>query len=361
VSLEELKRQSSGFSIFSLPGNHVFWKVAILGATVVFLVDIFRYIFRSKKIYDIFISYKSEDAEVVRKITERLMSSGINVWFAEHEILLTNRWFFQWHINKGIKLSKYVLAFTSDDHAKSRHCNKEINLSLKYQGTDNVIEIVMHEGDLTHKKFPEFKKCSAIKFDDNIDAITEFIQQKTGLEIKPLAAAIKKVDDDYYGADYLGSRYMVNIKEWSFKESNSDGVHLFEYKNFAGKGALLMNFFARRDDERRSLHNQSVDDRELYYKLLIFARKYFIKDMPATPVGVHLFFYKNLSQLGLTYWVKGKYPFWSRKYSIIAEPSTYSFPVEVAFTFSLMSTASYSEFCHYTQVMEETAKSLRWL
>lgn len=40
--------------------------------------------------YDAFITYKSEDADLVRNVADQLIASGIRVWFAEYQVLLQN-------------------------------------------------------------------------------------------------------------------------------------------------------------------------------------------------------------------------------------------------------------------------------
>ena len=50
--------------------------------------------------WDIFISYKSKDVEIARKIAGRLITSGIRVWFAGYQILLTGREYFQQAIDR---------------------------------------------------------------------------------------------------------------------------------------------------------------------------------------------------------------------------------------------------------------------
>ena len=44
-----------------------------------------------KKLYDYFISYKSEDTNIVRIIAEQMMASGLKIWFAEYNIIFSGR------------------------------------------------------------------------------------------------------------------------------------------------------------------------------------------------------------------------------------------------------------------------------
>lgn len=67
--------------------------------------------------WDFFISYHSEDANVVRRIAERLILGGYRVWFAEYRVLLANYEDFEDEIVQGIKHSSFALLFTTPKYA----------------------------------------------------------------------------------------------------------------------------------------------------------------------------------------------------------------------------------------------------
>jgi hypothetical protein len=51
---------------------------------------------------EVFISYKSDDAEAVRHTVEVLIGNGLKVWFAEYEVLIKNYDNFDREIRRGI-------------------------------------------------------------------------------------------------------------------------------------------------------------------------------------------------------------------------------------------------------------------
>ncbi len=90
---------------------------------------------------DLFISYKSHDAEIARNIAESLQCYGIKVWIAEYSILLTGRGEFQEMINRGIATSKKAICLSNARYADSPYCQIEALILLELLGNSNVVEI----------------------------------------------------------------------------------------------------------------------------------------------------------------------------------------------------------------------------
>jgi tetratricopeptide (TPR) repeat protein len=77
--------------------------------------------------WDCFLSYKSDDANVVRRVAERLIAGGFRVWFAEYEVMLQNYDAFAEAIRKGTENSAFGLFFTSQKYAASEWCKQEVD------------------------------------------------------------------------------------------------------------------------------------------------------------------------------------------------------------------------------------------
>lgn len=88
-----------------------------------------------------FISYKSENAGLARTVAESLKAHGVQVWFAEYEVLLGNYDDFQTAIDCGIDASKYALLFTTNQWAESRWCQVEIARILQRIPLDRVLRV----------------------------------------------------------------------------------------------------------------------------------------------------------------------------------------------------------------------------
>ena len=92
---------------------------------------------------DVFISYKSKNVDVARLVADRLIASGRKTWFAEYEVLLTDRHRFQEAIDRGIRECKYGLALTNNDYANSKYCRAEMDQLLKFCGPKKIMEIMI--------------------------------------------------------------------------------------------------------------------------------------------------------------------------------------------------------------------------
>ncbi len=62
----------------------------------------------------LFISYKSHNADVAREVADALLANGVNVWFAEYQVLFGNYDDFQKAVNEGIDRASHALLFTNN-------------------------------------------------------------------------------------------------------------------------------------------------------------------------------------------------------------------------------------------------------
>jgi hypothetical protein len=62
----------------------------------------------------VFVSYKSEDANLVRRVTEQLVACGLEVWFNEYRILVGDYERFQDAIDDGLARATHAVVFTND-------------------------------------------------------------------------------------------------------------------------------------------------------------------------------------------------------------------------------------------------------
>lgn len=92
---------------------------------------------------EVFISYKSEDAETVRDVVEILRANGVKCWFAEYSISLHD-WLtavdteIDQLLEQAILQSRHILVFSSDDWHGSKWCTGEHDRALSHRGVDNI-------------------------------------------------------------------------------------------------------------------------------------------------------------------------------------------------------------------------------
>jgi hypothetical protein len=137
----------------------------------------------SPDLYDLFISYRSEDANLVRPVAETLLAAGLDVWFAEYQVLLANYAQFQAEVDRGIDLSRYALVFTNDRWAASKWCRLDIDRIIPPLGADRVLEVCIPPGDGPHAYRHELGRARSMVWDGRPEAVVEFIRAPTPLAL----------------------------------------------------------------------------------------------------------------------------------------------------------------------------------
>ena len=95
------------------------------------------------KVFDVFLSYKSEEAVLARHFAEQLVAHGVTPWFAEYTIAIADRARFQERIDLGIQASRFGLCLTDARYFHSKHCRHELtHMLLRHNcGAERVIEV----------------------------------------------------------------------------------------------------------------------------------------------------------------------------------------------------------------------------
>ncbi len=84
-----------------------------------------------KNFFDVFISYgRADSKDLAKKLNQRLIAQGLNVWFDQDDIPLAVD--FQEQINSGIENAHNFIFVIAPHSVNSEYCLKEINLALKY-------------------------------------------------------------------------------------------------------------------------------------------------------------------------------------------------------------------------------------
>src|ERR1041385_7580852 len=96
-----------------------------------------------EKAYDFFISYKSENIEVVRPIAELLIANHFKVWFLEYNldnnIYLGTDEVLREAMFAAISKSKFGICFTNEAYFSSARCRIELNGFFECLDADHII------------------------------------------------------------------------------------------------------------------------------------------------------------------------------------------------------------------------------
>lgn len=334
-----------------------FWWVALGAAGLVFLIDILRCL--TGKTWDVFISYKSKNVELARAIADRLIASGLRVWFAEYQILLVKREKFQQSIDKGIRQSKYGIALTNDDYASSEYCGLEMQQMLKYCGPRHIIEIMIPEEPLTHQKYSQLSSASRILFYGDIEQVMQEIVEVTNWKILKGFKRNENATPAKFSGECLGDTYTLDVTGW---DKVTDSFHgggpcystKFEFRPIFWNLQYGEEFSPEVYDSRFSLGNKN--DRQLYNYMVDYARHYFEEYHSTWRIsGVHLFFLKGYSHFAVTYTDRMT---WRRRYSVMLLQNQTGKAAEFLFTFEFA--GSFKQYCQCTRLMDELVSSLKW-
>lgn len=140
--------------------------------------------------YDLFISYKSENANEVREIAEILMSSGLSVWFAEYSLpidlyVANNLDGIQEAILGGIKNAEYALVFTNAIWAESEYCQIEIDAILERYPADRILQVCIPREDRVFERNPKLRDVATHVYQPGrVKETLEFIGGKIGKDLR---------------------------------------------------------------------------------------------------------------------------------------------------------------------------------
>jgi hypothetical protein len=141
----------------------------------------------------IFISYKSENANDVRFFVERLMAAGATVWFAEYEVLAANYDLLQGKIDpeieSAIDASSAAIVFTNNRWAASEYCLKEIRWIIAGIPHDRIVQVCIPKEEQPALTAPALKNIETIEYrDGDTKTVLEFIGRRLnipGLDVPP--------------------------------------------------------------------------------------------------------------------------------------------------------------------------------
>lgn len=309
--------------------------------------------------YDIFVSYRSIDAHVARQVAEQLVASGLRVWFAEYQILLRNWDRFEAAILKGIRRSAFGLAITNDGYANSSNCQLEMAELIERLGPSCLLEVRLPDEGGTHHVFPEVA-ASPHFTPRNTQEIGSFVQEQTGWKVRPLAEIDASATPRKVEGICLGERYTLDVTGWTVVDPR--GYHhpdetvegpVLQYAG--GTRPLHANVFAGREyAEEARPDERSLDNRAMYHALMAYLPRH-LGRLRADLRGLHLLFHGGLSQMAVTYTMKG---YWTRKYSIILPHPSGEGAAEFVFTFGFV--GPFQEYCHHARLMDALVTSLNW-
>lgn len=326
--------------------------------------------------FDLFISYKVENALIARRVADKIIAAGLIPWFDEYQTIFTKD--LDEAIKSGIEKSKYCLVLTDELYYLSEKCRYELERILDTHSPEKILHVKLEKCKENDTLLESLKNCPHIDNPTQIDEIISFIESKTN------AKNLYINNESYNFKDYMGRcmgiPYSLNIFGWHIVSNNKEIIFkkAFRLLNIFRKSSesqadyekgpqlsryinnhkILMNLLAGPEIEPLFFKNKilgSIDDRRAQRALKDFAIKYF-STIDGNCVGVHLVPQGGSLHYAFTYIAFSRY--WSRKYSIQLPRTNSGDLVEFVFTFTFL--GPFAEFCRASEWMDQLVLSFQW-
>lgn len=319
-------------------------------------------IHHQEKIFDFFVSYKSEDVAIARQIADLLTAAGYRVWFAEYTILLAERKRFEEMIGEGLRSSRYGIILTGNGYFQSHWCILELENLLKPGncGNQRIFHVILQREPLLFRNYPELKTKHTIDYKGNPMEVIEFIRRSTGQPIRfPAPLNTKAVGPRIYHEKELN--YSLDLADWVLTK---DGEVETPYGkmgpvcrcDFNGYRATWNVVVGTPAPALRKIPmaGKYVDDRKCFDQIIEVAR-WILGNLDVDCRGVHLLFSGGFTQIALTYWCHG---YWTRRYSVVLPDPKTGITTEFAFTFAFF--GPFQNYCLHAHHMDRVVQSLQW-
>ena len=320
--------------------------------------------------WDFFFSYKSENANEVRHIAERLMAAGYRVWFAEYEVVLRNYEEFQREIRKGTQNCSFAILFTTKSYSQSKHCCDEVTwLKQRLEKEPwRIIEVSLEEPNNARQALglsPQSPRLvaglsprSSQESDKDRELLTQ-LARLTGLNLDrdSTTPQIHSVSNRFRARcapiSFDPSGFVLN--KW--RADPADGTDIVSFEGEPGPVRFGFNVYFHFSPQVAPGQPFKIsNDRGLYHELRAYASQFmsqtgkqgvFLRER-----GLHLIWINGRTQFALTHsflWVR------MRKYSVIL--SQLPQPIQLIFTFGV--TGSFEDFYRLVPLMDRVIESIR--
>ncbi len=317
----------------------------------------------------VFVSYKSEDSNLVRPVAEQLIACGLDVWFNEYRILVSEYERFQDGIDAGLARATHAVVFTNNRWAEARWCTHEMDGLLKHiEDRSRIVEVAIPSENRPREVYPDLAGRPAIVFRGDprrpshadvhglVTAILERLGFGTNLTALPdseprpawLPTPGVTFDPGPFRLDEGKTRRQMKAR--AIQSDPVLGLRTVVYSMAASDVDITMDVYATNFESpisRMSISDTGTsDDRAVYEAYLGYARQWFpsehghFRHIEYQPKGLHLVFVDGTSQIALTYVSKmegesGPKTTWERRYAVRIPNPLADAKGELAFVFSV--------------------------
>lgn len=297
----------------------------------------------------VFVSYKSEDCNVVREVVEILISAGVPVWFAEYEVLPSQYDVFdrdlEANLQKAVRGCTHALVFTNNRWSESDYCRAEMRAVSAAISARDIIEVRIPHEELPHREYQMLEHGPTLDYAQDPTATATSVLRLLGIEGAPPArAAVLSAKPSLrlwrFGLTLDPGTFESSIKE-SRRASHGHGApSVLLQTALNGQAVKMVIILEVFDSVLRSLQMSqegAAADREVYKGYRQYAQKWEV-EASVEIRGLHLYFWNARSQLALTYVTPSKdsaHPqgSWERRYVLSPRGTTPAERGEIHFIF----------------------------
>lgn len=328
--------------------------------------------------FDIFLSYRRTNANVIRRIAEGLLARGVRVWFDEYLIRTRDRGVIRERLASGIATSERMVIFANDSYAQSIWCcEHEFEPFVKRRGAGWLIPVALPSEPLFVQRYGHVIGAADWRnfpredlYDREIDEAIAHICAKAQLHrLAKVVDAFPLAGSNRVEIAADGCAVTLDIPSFTFLRSVSRELAGKEFRGVTIGGAS--DFYAATHagfrvgvefaagllpgPARSSLAEDArLSDTELMEHTREFAAEY-IEAAGHRDIGVHTVVAFGFRHFSLTMWntLVGA---WARKYSIVVPHPRSGENFEVVVTFTHFGT--FEAFLSFAPAMETIVRGI---
>jgi hypothetical protein len=352
---------------------------------------------------DVFISYRTIDANSVRIIAEQLIAQDVPVWFDEYRITTDQRAqvikrsyeenirFFEKIISDAIGTCSIAICFTSPEYARSDYCKTEADIIIKrHTSIEKIIDI--HDPDFSGFYSTNYRNDNVFnrvhKLED-IEDIWNDLTAELAFQTRPLVLETPR--PNFVTMEWLESvRYSMDFGGW--QQTDGRRVENNEARDVRGgmfsrkSNGVVINATVRTGLQSGVYRYQFTDleNRIVFIQKSSMMMEQFIKMFPPIPglrprlLGTHFIEASPLGHsesLGYAFFTLYNRPLktWFRQYSIVLpnplrakirvspdlkmRESNLGSEIEICVIFAIAG-ASFKQYCSVGYLMDRVVRSL---
>ena len=270
----------------------------------------------------VFVSYRSTDANEVRPIVEVLRAHGVQVWFAEYEVLAGNYEDFEAaldaELERAISSCTHAMVCTNSSWVESPHCLHERDqLAARFgAGSSQIIHVEMPSHELGAETDQVLNGCPTTEHQPGCYSSTaKFVLARVAPEVEfvppPQLRSGEGVTLSQFGYGVrlaLGQYQYRTVRTMQTYSAGQSGVFMRQFVGeFEGERLLLLVTLVpptRLEADFSDTMEQTKGHREQYTALRQQALKWHT-DEPQSERGLHLVMYQGQPRLGMTFLKQG--------------------------------------------------------